>query len=384
MCAFVFWVLAFTFFIFCSFCYKVTKLRGVSKFRDCSSPEKEKEKIMVHTINGEKGGFVYGEFFTINLSNGEIEELPYVLAGGDQGYNSMVSIGSTVYVVGGLSLAVGERGTIKPPNSRTDSKKGILYHQGMSFIDLNSSDDDDSGWKSAPCQHDAHLCYTAAVSLGGKIYSFSHSAYAGIFDPVSQQWETLLPPPEVGSFQIYSGKDVIADPDNNRLLVFFGQYFAYYPDDNRWESNLNLDSSSSSLPWSSKRVLLLLAEGGLFISYVPKHPTLFEVYDSVTHQWLKVRFTSDVPYSLGRIKFEAMVYLGNDLICLFVHLPTLDDNITYVRACKFRFVRSPTYLLFTWFPPHTYRLNSPCAIVAGYLPIWVVDIFHFSSHPPTL
>ncbi|KAK9673923.1 hypothetical protein RND81_12G198900 [Saponaria officinalis] len=143
MCAFVFWVLAFMFFIFYSFCYKVTKLCGVAKFRDCSSPEpqhhpkmgkngssseKEKEKIMVHTINREKGGFVYGEFFTINLSNGEIEEVPYVLAGGDQGLNSMVSICSTAYVVGGLSLAYGERGTIKPPNSRTDSKK--MHHMG--------------------------------------------------------------------------------------------------------------------------------------------------------------------------------------------------------------------------------------------------------------
>ncbi|KAK9673932.1 hypothetical protein RND81_12G199700 [Saponaria officinalis] len=357
MCAFVFWVLAFTFFIFCSFCYNVTKLRGVSKFKDCSSPEpqhhpkmgkngsssskKEKEKIMVHTINREKGGFVYGEFFTINLSNGEIEEVPYVLAGGDQGLNSMVSIGSTVYVVGGLRLAYGERGTIKPPNSRTDNKKGILYHQGMSFIDLNSSDY--SGWKSAPCHLDDPGYYTTAVSLGGKIYSFSHSAYAGIFDPVSQQWQTLLPPPEVGSFQIDCHTEVIADPDNNRLLVFFphpvSQYFAYYPDYNRWESNLILNSSSP-LPWSSKQILL--ADGGLFILYVPKHPNVFEAYDSVAHKWLNVGFTFDVP--LRRCKFQAMVYLGNDLVCLLVHLPTYDDNITMsVHASSVSFALPLTY-----------------------------------------
>ncbi|XP_074289607.1 uncharacterized protein LOC141614742 [Silene latifolia] len=322
----------------------------------------EKEKIMVHTINVEERRFVYGEFLTINLSNGEIEELPYVLIGGDHGLNAMVSIGSIVYVVGGLELEDGKKASIKPSNSRVNNKKEFLYHHGMSFIDLNSSN---SGWKSAPCYRDTPDYYSTSVSLGGKIYSFGGSDYAGIFDPVVQNWETLLPPPEAGLFDIDTLTEVIADPDNNRLLVFFPDpicgYFAYYPDENRWERDVN------SLPWSPKHILV--ADGGLFFIYVPKFPNVFKVYDSVAHQWLNVEFT--VPFSMWRYKFEAMVYLGNHLICLLADFPTHggDKNITNVFLCKFRFVRSPTHLIFTVFPIETYPLKSRCTSIASYLPI---------------
>lgn len=321
---------------------------------------------MLHTISVEEGKFVYGEFFTINVKNGKIEELPYILVGGDNGLNAMVSIGSTVYVVGGATREDGEKAATKPSKSRLDNKntKQLLYHHGMSFIDLNSSE---TGWKSAPCYRGTPDYYSTSVSLDGKIYSFASSDSAGIFDPFTQEWESLLPPPEAGSFKIDCRTEVIADPDNKRLLVFFHDpidgYFAYYPDDNRWERVAN------SLPWSAKH--MLLADGGLFFIYVPKSRDVFKVYDSVAHQWLSVVFTSEVPYSVWRSKFQAMVYLGNGLICLLADFPILgaDKNITKVSVCKFRFVRSPPDLIFTCFPIETYPLNSACQTIEAYLAI---------------
>ncbi|KAL9232742.1 hypothetical protein vseg_007813 [Gypsophila vaccaria] len=345
-----------------------SKKKNKKKKKGGGNGELRSEKIMVHTINKEEK-FVYGEFFTINLGNGEIEECPYVLTGGDHGLNSMVRIGSTVYVVGGLELADGEWGTIKPPNSHTNNKKALLFHRGMSFLDLNSG----SGWNSAPCHRATPDYLTVAVSLGGKIYSFVSCDSAGIFDPVSQTWVTLFPPPGVGSFVIKSGTEFFADPDNNRLLVFFphpvSEYFSYYPDENLWVRDFNY--SFFPPPYDH----MLLADGGLFFIYLPKYPLVFKVYDSVSLQWLNVGFTSEVPFSLWRCKFETMLHLGNGLLCLTTYSPGYDHHftppryVTNVFVSKFRYIRSLNDLLFTSFPVETYPLNSKCTSVAHYFPI---------------
>ncbi|KAL9229357.1 hypothetical protein vseg_004833 [Gypsophila vaccaria] len=213
----------------------------------------------------------------------------------------MVSIGSVIYVVGGQKLF-----PLAPDKRPPCDKKGI-DHNGMSYLDLNS----DQGWVEAPYFHDTLDTTPCVVAFGGKIYMFVDCApHAGIYDPISNTWESLRPPhPSHTIFDITCPSAAVPDPDNNRILVNFGRmgrYFAYYPDESRWQRVVDY------IPFCRRHVFA----DGLFYRYDPGMLDIMRVYDFSTRRWLKIEFTLEVPRRAVLTEFDDMFYLGNGLICL--------------------------------------------------------------------
>lgn len=329
--------------------------------KSCATSE-VKEKIFVHVLNGDAGGFRYAEFYTIDLSKGQVSECPYALLT-DTGFNSMVSLGSIIYVVGARRPEFIMCQT-KPPHSGC-TKKGH-YHKVVSYLDL--ANDTGDGWKDAPGLSSDPSQDPAVLTLGGKIYLFprwSHeSDTAQVFDPISNKWEPLLPPPSVGFFDINYTTSAIADSQNNRILVHFEHMqsvFAYYPANNQWE--LILEHFS----WSSTLVFL----DGVLYFYLPECPKFVAAYHVATKQWLKIVFTSKLSKRIWRCEYNAMFHLGSDLMCLAAYCSVYSPRGTHVKLTKFRFERSPhnpSDLLITLLPDETYTIGA-CYLVHRFLPI---------------
>ncbi|XP_074311997.1 uncharacterized protein LOC141647624 [Silene latifolia] len=327
------------------------------------SISQEKDKIFLHAVVHDEEKFNYGKFLTIDLKKGQVSECPYALLA-EQGLNSMVSIGSVIYVVGGIKPD-GMKCNKRPPNSSSGNKKGI-YHKGMSFLDLNS--DSNPGWVEAPYFHDTPDCSPSVLAFAGKIYVFVNGdSQAGIFDPTSNSWETLLPPPDHSIFDIICTRSAVPDPVNNRILLDFGRmgcYYAYYPDERRWEKVVEF------IPFFPKHVFA----DGVFYVYNPKMPDIVEAYDVSSKQWLNIEFTSEVHYRVWRYEFDDMFYLGNGLICLAGYSPNYDlpGTRTNLFIAKIRFHRStarPTHLVATPFPLEIYTLDPPYSAIQSFLPI---------------
>ncbi|VFQ67020.1 unnamed protein product [Cuscuta campestris] len=288
------------------------------------SPDVEKDKLLLQVSRRVEGGFEFGEFFFLDFRTGEVSDCPYVLFA-DKGWNSMVALGSVIYVVGIWERDKTRWCNIEPPNSVTNNKKGI-YHKGMSFLDLSQAE---------------------------------------VFDPISNKWEKLLPPPQVGFFDIYKDRCGVVDDENKRILIPFHSIksvFAYYPSNNRWE--LVLESFS----WPS---VLVFAQG-MILFYLPQIPKMFGAYHVATKQWLNVVLTSEVPDHVWRCEFDAMLYLGNGILCLATYSIDFDKvRTTYVYIAMFKFERAsdiPGDLLVTPLPPQTYTLPTRCFGVK-YFPV---------------
>ncbi|XP_074270299.1 uncharacterized protein LOC141593983 [Silene latifolia] len=346
---------------------KKMKMRAEWRVSGCATETKEKEKekifVQVMQIKAEK-------FYVIDTSNGCVKELPDIL---NHCMNSITSIGSVIYLVGGL-----------PSYMCGGGAKDIVYATYMFYLDTNSeSDPDDSdlgGWKEIPPYIPPADAYDpgarlpnipvglpTAVSLAGKIYIFpSHkkSPSALVFNSNTNQnqWDTLLPPSEVGFFDITSAASAFADPDNNRLVVSFktiSSIYAYYPSDNTWE--LIVDSFGFSN---------FVFVKGVFYVYLRKTRDLVMAFDSVTKQWLEIEFTSEPPEKMWRYKFKDMLLLGNGLMCLVYSICKLGDSPgILVSVAKFRFKRCtdrPGVLIITPLPMETYKLNTISSILDYY------------------
>lgn len=330
------------------------------------SPDVEKDKLLLQVARRVELGFEFGEFFFLDFRTGEVSDCPYVLFA-DKGWNSMVALGSVIYVVGIWERDKTRWCNIEPPNSVTNNKKGI-YHKGMSFLDLSQGDGGERGWKEAPYVSYRLPYIPAVVAFGGKIYLFQcggKSEAAEVFDPNSNKWEKLLPPPQVGFFDIYKDRCGVVDDENKRILIPFHSIksvFAYYPSNNRWE--LVLESFS----WPS---ILVFAQG-VILFYLPQIPKMFGAYHVATKQWLNVVLTSEVPDHVWRCEFDAMLYLGNGILCLATYSIDFDKvRTTYVYIAKFKFERaadSPGDLLVTPLPPETHTLPTRCFGVK-YFPV---------------
>lgn len=320
----------------------------------------EKEKIFVHVINGDAGGFRYGEFYTIDLRKRQVSECPYALLA-DTGFNSMVSLGSIIYVVGSLRPEL-IRCKTKPPHSGC-TKKGH-YHKDMSYLDLTG----DGGWKDAPGLTNGPSPSPVVLTFGGKIYLFhrgGNSQTAHIFDPVSNMWETLLPPPSVGFFDLHYSTSALVDSQNNRILVHFADMlsvYAYYPPNNHWELILN------PFAWSETLVFL----DGVIYVHLPGAPEFVAAYHVATQQFLKIIFTSEIPIRIwSSHKYDVMFHLGSDLMCLATYTSDYSAAQTHIKLIKFRFQRSPQnpyQLLITLLPDETYTIGA-CSSVHRFLPI---------------
>ncbi|KAL1834354.1 hypothetical protein ACET3Z_004005 [Daucus carota] len=255
----------------------LTSLKStICKLKLESTSSVVKEKIFVHALCSDTGGFQFSEFYTLDMRNGQVSECPYALLA-DSGLNVMVSVGSVVYVVGCCRPHGIRRCLTKPPHSQC-TKKGH-YHKCMSYLDL--ANDTGEGWKEAPWLRrvDDPSPFPTALTLGGKIYLFhlGDSKTAHVFDPTTDKWETLLPPPGVKWFNSHNSPSALADSQNNRILVNFEDIqsvFAYYPANSRWE--LVLKPSF----WTS---LVVFADGVIFF-YLPESPKLVSPYDVATKQ----------------------------------------------------------------------------------------------------
>lgn len=322
--------------------------------------EKEKEKIFLQVLHGDVGGFKYSEFYTIDMRNRQVLECPYALLA-DLGWNSMVSLGSVIYVVGGLKPEH-IRVNTKPPHSEC-TKKGI-YHKCISYLDLTNDTGD--GWKPGPCLSEGPSPSPAVVAFGGKIYLFHRGEFkkAEVFDPILNKWETLLPPPSVGFFSIRYLTSAVVDSQNNRILIHFDSIqsvFAYYPANSQWELVLE------PFNWSSK---LVFVDGVIFI-YLPEAPEFIAAYDVATKQWLNNVFTSELSDRVWRYEFDAMIYLGNGIMSLACDSSDISPPQTRVYLIKFRFERSshnPADLLITLLPEETYTIGVRTS-VHRFLPI---------------
>ncbi|KAK1363201.1 hypothetical protein POM88_038762 [Heracleum sosnowskyi] len=324
---------------------------GVEEVERSSATSVAKDKIFLHVLSGDAGGFQFSEFYTLDMRNGQVSECPYALLA-DSGFNSMVSVGSVIYVIGCLRPD-NVRCIIKPPHSRC-TKKGH-YHNFMSYLDL--ANDTGDGWKEAPGLSDGPSPSPAVVTFGGKIYLFEccgDAETAHVFDPISNEWETLLPPPGVDFFNVYYATSAVADSQNNRILVHIvtiQSVYAYYPANNRWELVLK------PFFWSSR---LVFVDGVIFF-YLPEAPELFAAYHVATKQWLNIVFTSRLPEHIWRKEYDAFFHLGSDIMCLAAYSPDYSPRRTHVYLIKFRFERSPLKpadLLITMLPEETYTIGA--------------------------
>lgn len=80
-----------------------------------------KEKIFLHFVCIDVGGFQFSEFYTLDMCNGQVSECPYALLE-DSGLNAMVSVGSVIYVIGAVPEDAIPK-IPKPPDSLC-TKKG--------------------------------------------------------------------------------------------------------------------------------------------------------------------------------------------------------------------------------------------------------------------
>ncbi|KAK9705009.1 hypothetical protein RND81_07G026600 [Saponaria officinalis] len=317
--------------------------------------EKEKEKIFMQGIwKDDEKGCLCSTFYEIDMGNGCVKEWPHVLY---HCLNSITSIGSVMYVVGGL------------PSDMFSVIKPTVDAAYMFYLES------DSGWKQIPpyippipdADTKLPFIFPAVVSLGGKIYAFASSTrspFALVFCPTSNHWDTLLPPSDVGFFDVHSSSSAVADPDNNRLLVHFrsiSSIYAYYLSDNTWQ--LTLDSFTCC----AKHMVFV---DGVFYVYICHHGDLVMAYDTITKQRLEIVFTSEVPINMLIYKFDDMLYLGNGLMCLTHHIgKSVDSPSPTVNIAKFRFKRStdrPGVLIITPLSWQTYTINSLCSMLNYY------------------
>ncbi|KAL6523758.1 hypothetical protein OROGR_017361 [Orobanche gracilis] len=333
---------------------------GIEEVEKSCATSVVKEKIFLHVLSGDAGGFQFSEFYTLDLRKSQVSECPYALLE-DSGSNSMVSVGSVIYVIGAQTPDHISCKT-KPPDSRC-TKKGH-YHKCMSYLDL--ANDNGDGWKEGPFLSDGPSPNPSVVVFGGKIYLFpwGDSVTAHVFDPISNQWETLLPPPGVDFFDTHTCASAVADYENNRILVHFvsiRSVFAYYPANNQWELVLK------PFGWSSQ---LVFVDGVIFF-YLPEAPELVAAYHVATKQWLNIVFTSGLSQHIWRCEFDDMFHLGGDLMCLAAYSATHSPRQTRVYLTKFRFERSPRSsadLLITLLPNETYTIGA-CSSICSFLPI---------------
>ncbi|KAK1363199.1 hypothetical protein POM88_038760 [Heracleum sosnowskyi] len=336
---------------------------GIEQVEKSCATSVAKDKMFVHALRNDGGGFQFSEFCTLDTRNGKVSDCPYALLA-DTGFNSMVSLGSVVYLVGGLRPEH-IRCKTQPPHSRCTKK--ALYHKFMSYLDL--ANDSGDGWKEAPCLPTGPTPNPAVLAFGGKIYVFhtnGDSKTAHVFDPVSNQWETLLPPPGVKFFDSHYASSAVLDTENNRILVYFERVhsvFAYYPANNQWERVLKHFS------WSHKIVFV----DGVIYFYLPEAPELVAAYHIATEQRLNVVFTSKLSDDIWINAYDTMFHLGGDVMCLAAYSCHYSSSPprTYVYLTKFRFKRSPRNpadLLVTPLPEETYTIGA-CSMVNRFLPI---------------
>lgn len=317
-----------------------------------TTEETEKYKIFLQALRRGDEGFRYSESYTIDLPQAQLSKYPCAALSSDVGFNSMVSLGSIIYVVGSLSHDQLITFKIKPPHSGC--------HNFMSYLDLAGND----GWKQAPCPSQGPCSTRAVVAFAAKIYLFSYggvSDTAQVFDPISNTWETLLPPPTVGHFDIGFLTSAVADPHNNRILVHFAttqSVFAYYPVNNQWELLLK------PFTWSS----LLVFVHGMILICLPDFPELIVAYHVDTKQWLNIVFTSELSHRY--YYYNAMFHVGGDLLCLATYSYVPSPSQTHIKLLKLKFKRSthnPTDLLITPLPEETYTIDGRCRVY-NYLP----------------
>lgn len=322
----------------------------------------EKEKIILHALTTDAEGSRCTEFYTIDMRKGQVSKCPNALLA-YSGLSTMVYLGSTIYLMG--SLIKPHCCKSRPPGYLCATR--AHFHKHMSYLDLDKDTCD--GWKEAPWPSDDGLSINPVVlEFGGKIYLFQlhgQSKVAHVFDPLSNQWETLLPPPSVGFFHLQYAGSAVADPQNKRILLHFEtiqSVFAYYPANNQWELVLKHFSWSSNLFFGD----------GVFFGYLPEDPEFVMAYHVATRQRLNIVFTSEFPDHVRSIEFNALLHLGSNLMCFVAYsYYGCPPPETRVYLAKFRFELSPqnpTELLITPLPEETYTTGA-CSSIKRFLPI---------------
>lgn len=322
----------------------------------------EKEKIVLYTLTQYEVGQEcwLNEFYAIDMRKGQVTRFPCQLVD-DSGFSTMAFLGSVIYVVGGLRDDLSSFKT-KP---LAHSHSGHIHHKHMSYFDLDN-EKGDGKWKEGPCPGDHPTSFPALLVLGGKIYLFHRrkSSLAHVFDPLSNKWETLLPPPGVPEFSLLCRESAQVDSQNNRIIVHFGgsrSLFAYCPASNQWELLLN------QINWGSKYIF---ANGVLFF-YLEDHPKFLMAYEVYTEQWLNIVFTSDFSEDVRNCDLDALFHLGGNLMCFAVYSDEDSPPQTRVYLFKFRFERSahsPADLLITVLPEEDYIIG-PSARIKSFFPI---------------
>jgi hypothetical protein len=298
--------------------------------------------------------FMSGKFFRIDMRNGEVWRYPHMLLA-DEGFNTLACIGSSLYSVGGRASNT----------CLIDRDRKGHHHTGLSYLDLSA--DPACDWKGAPnLPGIVPTSSPCVLPFDAKLYVFVSklSPAAGVYDPILNKWDTLLPPSEVGSFSVRYATDAVADHEHNRILVHFRKIFstfAYYPAQNTWSLVME------NMAWARKLVFL----NGVFYFYLPENPRMFNAFHLASKQWLTLEFASEVPYEVWRYEYKAILYLGNGLVCLATYSPVYHavSPHTDIILAKFRIKRtSQELVLVTPLPLETYTLDDYCSITK-YIPI---------------
>ncbi|KAK1397628.1 hypothetical protein POM88_007491 [Heracleum sosnowskyi] len=173
---------------------KKEKIEEIEK--SCATSSVEKENILLQTLITTAGPIRYTEFYTIDMRKNQVSKCPYALLA-DSCFSAITC---------------------------------------RSYLDLDN--DTGVGWKKGPYPSDGPSLNPVVIRFGDKIYVFHRSRlskFAYVLDPISNEWETLLPPHSVGLFDLQYIRSVLADSQNNRILVHFvsiQSVFAYYPANN--------------------------------------------------------------------------------------------------------------------------------------------------------
>lgn len=282
------------------------------------------------------------------------------------GPTSMVALGSVIYLIGGNPP--------KPPQTTDaaaaddddddDEEEEIHSYTGVSYLDLSKPAV--VGWESAPPLKslNRYILTPDCVALCGKIYVFRFQIVE-VFDPKHNQWDQLLPPPGLDNFDLFG--PVVADPSNNRIFFRYQpleSLYAYYPE--AQPPRCELVAADFNF-WCFS---LLAFQNGVIYFYecssLHKN-VLSAAYDVAAKQWLNLVFSSEFDNEIWHLEFDALVNLGDGIMCLASHYYPSRANGVY--TVKFRVERtSARDVLVTTISARSHTVDKHCYF-ANYLPL---------------
>ncbi|KAL6509921.1 hypothetical protein OROGR_022409 [Orobanche gracilis] len=300
------------------------------------------------------------EFHKVDLKEGgelEMNCIPNLLTWMSPGV--MLSDGSKVYIIGGLS----DEG----------EQKGVgEYNRYASVLDMK---EEEKSWKQFPLPIKYPYNYPRCASLDGKIYHFDYPSedvdpcsfgpYPEVYDPIlgGGFWEFFWCP-QIDDDNLTG--EVIPDPLNKRILVNLSDgydLYAYYPLDRTFKL-----VGREVCPWSH---IVALADN---IAYVhqPESSQLLHAFDlSDGAKPLDVVWTSKVfpnivngvsyDVKLASFEFDALFHVGNNNFW-FTYWSLDNHGNSRVYFLKFKALRARDKIICTPLALRSHLLESTCKV----------------------